>query len=83
MRPGSLICIVGAPGSGKSALLSAVAGDIIKSDGKLQINVTSVSIYIEETVTAFVVGIICYRFSVDTLLIFTSISTINISFRAL
>ena len=39
VRPGSLICIVGPPGSGKSALLSAVAGDIIKSDGKLQINV--------------------------------------------
>lgn len=40
MRPGSLICIVGPGGSGKSALLSAAAGDLIKSDGKLQINVS-------------------------------------------
>ncbi len=40
VRTGALVGIIGAPGSGKSALLSAIAGDMFKSDGKLKRNVS-------------------------------------------
>ena len=40
VRTGALVGIIGTPGSGKSALLSAIAGDLFKSDGKLKRNVS-------------------------------------------